>query len=384
MKSKERVKRAFHFNKPDRVPLTTFALRCDFFVFPTTTPKSFQPKNYPPHIWGGATAYSSLLNLILGYKWKKRKNLNLPRKWWNHENELLTIDEWGVIWKSGPTSVDFSMGHPHQGPFHDSWEGVEDYNSPDASDKSRYRFWNSFLMRMLGKNRYLLGVPADVGIHNRVSFLRGMKTLMSDLRRNPSQVSTLVKTITEHFYIMIQQLKDHCPDLDCIGIYDDLGTQHAPFLSPTLFRKFFFNPYKKLIDLTHDLGMDFYLHSCGQVKELLPVFLDLGIDVMEFDSPNMTGVENFKGYAEQQKMAFFLSSDIQTTFSRGTPKEVEEEIKYYIKEVGNNQGGLAFYKYMDYKAIQAPKANARMFDKAIKKWGNYDQQGRIDWIHKEL
>ncbi|MHA1688896.1 MAG: hypothetical protein ACTSYC_07610 [Promethearchaeota archaeon] len=78
------------------------------------------------------------------------------------------------------------------------------------------------------------------------------------------------------------------------------------------------------------------MHSCGNVLALLPEFIDIGIDVMEFDSPHITGVENFKVFAEKRKMAFWLSSNIQSTFVHGTPQDVENEIKYYIKEVGNN------------------------------------------------
>ena len=101
---------------------------------------------------------------------------------------------------------------------------------------------------------------------------------------------------------------------------------------------------------------------------------------MEFDSPHMTGVENFKRFAEERKMAFWLSSNIQTTFVNGTPQDVEEEVKYYIKEIGNNEGGLAIYEYTDFEAIGVPKKNIRKQRKAILKWGNYNENGIIDWL----
>ena len=101
---------------------------------------------------------------------------------------------------------------------------------------------------------------------------------------------------------------------------------------------------------------------------------------MEFDSPHMTGVENFKQFAENKRIAFWLSSNIQSTFIHGTPKDVEDEIKYYIKEIGNNKGGLAIYEYTDYDAIQVPKKNVRAQRKAVTKWGNYNANGIIDWL----
>jgi len=81
-----------------------------------------------------------------------------------------------------------------------------------------------------------------------------------------------------------------------------------------------------------------------------------------------------------RKIAFWLSSNIQSTFIHGTPIDVENEIKYYIKEIGNNEGGLAIYEYTDYDAIQVPKKNVRAQRKAVAKWGNYNENGVIDWL----
>ena len=135
-----------------------------------------------------------------------------------------------------------------------------------------------------------------------------------------------------------------------------------------------------MVSLTHDLGMDFLLHSCGDILGLIPEFIDIGIDVLQFDSPHMTGVENFKKFVQERKMAFWLSSNIQSTFINGTPQDVEEEVKYYIKEVGNNEGGLGICEYTDFEAINAPKRNVRAQRKAVQKWGNYNEKGIIDWL----
>ena len=93
----------------------------------------------------------------------------------------------------------------------------------------------------------------------------------------------LIESVTSYILIVIEKLKEACPPLDSIFIADDFGTQKSAFISPRIFKKFFKDNYKKLVDKTHDLGMDFILHSCGDVLGLLPEFVDIGIDVMEFD-----------------------------------------------------------------------------------------------------
>ena len=379
----ERVKRAFHFDKPDKVPIFYVGLGTDFWPAFSYDPPDFQPTEYPPHIWGGPSYYSTKLARFLYYKWDNihRKNLGLPKKWWNHEKngELLTIDEWGIIWKSGSVKRDKTMGHPYIGPFQESYDNIDEYQPPDAKKDSRYHFWRGIL-KQSGKGRYLYGGPMQAFIYDHASFLRGFTNIMLDFRKNPNQVQKLANMVADFFCDAVEKIKEVIPELNAIFALDDLGTQKGPILSPKMFRRFFFDPYKRVIDLTHDLGMDFILHCCGSVLELFPTFIDLGIDVMEFDQPNVTGVENYKKFAEQQKMAFFLSSDLQTTYTLGTPEEIEEEVKYYVKEIGNNYGGLAFSSYPDNRAIDAPRANIRAFIKAARKWGNYNMQGKIKWL----
>ena len=50
MISKERVHRAFHFGKPDKIPSAPTNLKADFFPNFPSPPRSWQPTNYPPHI----------------------------------------------------------------------------------------------------------------------------------------------------------------------------------------------------------------------------------------------------------------------------------------------------------------------------------------------
>jgi uroporphyrinogen decarboxylase len=159
-----------------------------------------------------------------------------------------------------------------------------------------------------------------------------------------------------------------------------MGTQKSPFISPKIFRNIFKDPYKKIINLTHDLDMDFILHSCGQIFELMQDISEAGVDVFQFDSPHMVGVENLKQFANDRKTAFWLSSNIQTTYVNGTPEDIENEIKYYIQEVGNNEGGLAISEYGSNRALRTPKVNIIAQRQAVEKWGNYDQDGAIEWL----
>ncbi len=381
MNSKERVKCAFHFNKPDKVPLLCISPKSDFFALLQFEPRSWQPTNYPPHVLGGDTTLANPFIRWIAYSWKKkyRKIAGYPKKWWEVPHK--SIDEWGIIWQSsGTKSKDKTLGHPIKGPLEKNWDNLDDLTIPDAKDDARYRFIKTGIWRILGKNRYVLGSIGADGIFHRCCHFRGFNNFLIDLRKNPKQVEKLIKKILPFYLIQIKRYIKTYPFLDSIMIADDLGTQKSPFLSPTMFKKFFSPAYKPLVDLAHASGLDFILHSCGEIYDLIQPLIDIGVDVLEFDSPHMTGVEKFKHYAEEQKIAFWLSSNIQTTWTQGTPKEVEEEIKYYIKEVGNNNGGLSIYEYPQFFALNTPKANVKAQRKATIKWGSYNENGVIEWL----
>ncbi|MBD3343058.1 MAG: hypothetical protein GF353_28430 [Candidatus Lokiarchaeota archaeon] len=381
MNSKERVKRAFHFDKPDRVPMSQINLKTDFFPVSQYEPKSWQPLKYPPHVQGGVTTIAKFFFRNFVYNWKKknRKQAGYPKKWWKEPN--ISIDEWGVLWKSsGTESDDITRGHPYKGPLQESWDDLDQYRIPDAADPKRYRFAKSWIWKRLGKKRYTLGVLGANGFFNLCSQLRGFSNLLIDIVRRKNKVIELTKTVLPYYLTQIKKYKEIYPALDSIMVADDLGTQKSPFLSPNIFKEIFKTPYEQIIKHTHDMDMDFIMHSCGQIYELIPDIIDMGVDVLEFDSPHMTGVDNFKKYAENRKIAFWLSSNIQSTYVLGTPEEVEQEIKHFIKEIGKNEGGLAIYEYTSNNVLRTPKENIIAQREALEKWGQYNTEGIIDWL----
>ncbi len=389
MNRRERVKRAFHFNKPDRVPFIGLTVDSDFYPIEFCAPISWQPTKYPPHVNGGAQNFAQNSYRRDVYDWDKeiREKLGYSETWWEYPHE--SVDEFGVIWRSsGTKSEDKTMGHPFLGPLQDNgtgegWNNLSLLQIPDTSNPLRYKIIEAGRWKEIAEDRYLVGDLGSGGIFNRCSTIRGFNNLLIDLSRNkyPNELQSLIKKVTDYNLGLIENMKKYCPPLDSIMIADDLGAQKSCFLSPRIFKKSFKDYYKKLVDLTHKLGMDFLMHSCGDVLALLPEFVDIGMDLMQFDSPHMTGVENFKHFAQERKMAFGLSSNIQSTFVKGSAKDVEEEIKYYIKEVGNNEGGLAIWEYTNFDTINAPKKNVRAQRKAVQNWGKYDGNGLIEWLN---
>ena len=355
MNRRERVKRAITYNKPDRVPKFKIPFGDTSFLF-NIPQYNWQPteKNVYPYFM------SDIIRKLRLYRWR--------RPAWAHKNwfaiEREEIDEWGCYWNK--MAYDITMGHPGR-PAIETWDQLDSWQVPDLSDPQPYKI-ASWLTKLL-PGRYKVAIPNNFHfIAGRVSMLRGFSNILIDHYRNPKQVHELTKKVTEVFLKHAEMLITHYKPDAFFGA-DDLGTQHQLFFSPAIFKKFYAEPYKKVINFVHDHGCDFILHSCGNVGELIPIFIDLGVDALEFDSPRMTGYETLLKF--RGKIPFWACVNIQSVYPFGTPEKVEQEVKKMIETFSTHEGGYLAYYYADLQVLNVPKRNVRAFDKGLKKWGKY-------------
>ncbi|MFX1298685.1 MAG: uroporphyrinogen decarboxylase family protein [Promethearchaeota archaeon] len=360
MKGKERVKRALNFDKPDRIPKYKL-LFGDVISLNNLPPKSWQPneRGVYPH------SANELLRKLRLYRWKRPDWA--PKDWWKHERE--EIDEWGCYWNK--TENDLTMGHPGR-PAIDTWDKLETWEGPDAANPKVYSFTNA--LSKIFFRRYKTGVVHDfIYIMNRVSMLRGFSNLLIDHRRNPEKVHQLTKKVADVFMSNVEMLITKFSP-DAIWACDDLGTQHDLFFSPETFKKFYAGPYKRIITYCHDHDCAFHLHSCGNIRELIPILIDIGVDSLEFDSPRMTEFEELSKF--RGKFPFWACVNIQSIYPYGTPEDVEQEVKQMIQTFSTQDGGYLAFFYPDTNVINVPKRNVKAFKRALKKWGKYP----LNWI----
>ncbi|MHA1732579.1 MAG: uroporphyrinogen decarboxylase family protein [Promethearchaeota archaeon] len=386
MNKKEVVQRAVAWERPPRIPYAG-SLKSDVFPVMPTLPKTFQPTTHAPHVDGGSYMYKQFWYRLVMYRWKRsaRKDAGYARRFW-HESHR-TVDEWGVYWQGAGTKTarDQTMGHPLQeGAPIGEWDDLDEYQIPDAADPMRYRFARSAISRYFKDKLYTMGTCGSDFFFTRCTMLRGFNQFLVDLGRSPKQVERLLATVLPYYLTTIEKLHENCPWLDCFSAADDWGSQHSAFISPRMFRRFFHEPYKQIVDLVHDLGMKFFLHSCGNIEALMPQFRDLGIDMMEFDSPRMTGLEVFREYAQNQEIFVWGCVDIQTVWPFASPAEVEEEVKAMIGALGPRDGGFGAYEYFNArKVLRVPAENVRAMREAAAKWGKYGPDGTISWLSGE-
>ena len=70
-------------------------------------------------------------------------------------------------------------------------------------------------------------------------------------------------------------------DIDVFAFGEDMVYHTAPLISPQLARKFMLPRYRKVVDFGRSHGVHFFaLDSGGYIDQLIPVWIDAGIDIL--------------------------------------------------------------------------------------------------------
>ncbi len=158
--------------------------------------------------------------------------------------------------------------------------------------------------------------------------LRGMANALTDYYLHPEQVHRLFRALTD-FYVGI--IGRAAREQRCDGIWtsDDLGTQRGPFFSTGIFNEFFLPYYAEMIYCAHSLGMEFWMHACGDVKPFIPGWVEAGLDVLHpIQKHTMDEAAIARRFGD--KLTIFAGLDVQQVIPWGTPERVREEVRYLL------------------------------------------------------
>lgn len=197
-------------------------------------------------------------------------------------------------------------------------------------------------------------IAGSSGIWERPQYLRGMEQLFDDMISDPTLAHRLIEICTDFWVSYLQALAPARGEIDALYMFDDWGTQQDSMVSPSMWREFFAKPYRRITDAAHALGMDFWLHSCGRVTNLIGNFIDVGMDLV---NPYQSGRCGYEEVAQRYagRIAFLTTVDTQSTLPHGTPAQVLSECRR-LEKWATPHGGLIASSY----GYDIPEANERV------------------------
>ena len=129
--------------------------------------------------------------------------------------------------------------------------------------------------------------------------------------------------------------------IDITQVTDDFGAQTGLLISPTMFDTFYRVPMQRAIDLAKSFGIIVFHHDDGDLRQLLPTFVEIGIDVLNPIQWRCGDWDLAALKAEYgAQLCFHGGVDNQRTLPFGTPDDVWAEVQHLIATLASDQTGF--------------------------------------------
>jgi uroporphyrinogen decarboxylase len=172
--------------------------------------------------------------------------------------------------------------------------------------------------------------------------LRGEAQAMMDLVLNPDIVHYCLGKLFDLAYEQTRRLFEALPNgakPTFTYVAEDLGSQKNLMYSPKHIKEYLFPGMKRMIDLAHEAGAAVFHHDDGNITEILPDLVELGIDILNPIQWRADGMDRQWLKDEFGKQLVFHGAlDNQQTLPFGTPQDVRDEVVENISILGKNGG----------------------------------------------
>jgi uroporphyrinogen decarboxylase len=153
---------------------------------------------------------------------------------------------------------------------------------------------------------------------------------------------------------------------------DDSGTQRGEFIDPELWAEMIKPHYRRLCDWIHQhTRWKTFLHSCGSVYNLIPHFIEAGVDILnpvQTSAANMDPARLKKEFG-QQLVFWGGGCDTQQVLNRATPEEIRRHVRERLAVFAPG-GGYVFNQVHNIQSNVPPENIMAMLDAAFE-FGRY-------------
>lgn len=170
-------------------------------------------------------------------------------------------------------------------------------------------------------------------------FSRGFENFMADIAADPPFARKLCRLIIEKNLVMLENFLN-VPEIDGVLLGSDWGSQRGLLMSAEVWDDMIRPGEQKEYDLVHSYGKDVWVHSCGDVQELVPRLVEMKLDVLNPVQPECMDIARLKREFGD-KLAFWGGISTQKTLPFGTPEDVRVEARR-VRDLMSAGGGYIF------------------------------------------
>jgi uroporphyrinogen decarboxylase len=238
-------------------------------------------------------------------------------------------DVFGVVWDR---SIDKDIGNVEGCML--SEPTLEHYAFPDPLDQ---RFFTDIPERIAKYGDRFRVFQIGFSLYERAWTLRGMQNLLMDFYDHPRFVHELLNAIADYNITLVMEALKY--DVDAVYFGDDWGQQHGLQMGPKLWRTYIYPVLERMYRAVHQGGKYVFIHSCGDVDELLDDLIAIGVNCFNPFQPEVMDVAALhRKYG--RRLIFHGGLSTQKTLPYGTIEDVRTETRRLL-EMGK-EGGYIF------------------------------------------
>ncbi|MBP7460120.1 MAG: nucleoside 2-deoxyribosyltransferase [Candidatus Delongbacteria bacterium] len=208
----------------------------------------------------------------------------------------------------------------------------EHYRFPtlESIDYSRFELVKSILPDHL----MVIGQYGD--IFTMVWEMMGFENFSIALFENPDLVAELFDTIGRLVYSMFHTMVQ-MDMVRAIWYSDDIAYAGGLMVGPDVLRTYFFPWLKKIGDLARDYQKPFLYHSDGKLWMVMEDIIQAGVTALHPIEPKAMDIVEIKNQFGHS-LCIIGNIDLAYTLTRGTPQEVEREVRQRIETLAPGGG----------------------------------------------
>jgi uroporphyrinogen decarboxylase len=256
-----------------------------------------------------------------------RVDLTYPRR--TSEDGRIAYDWWGAGWSMEQEGY-FLMDPPLA-----EVETLDEFPWPDPHDPC---LLDGAAQTIAGDGgEHFIAPNFGFCLFERAWSLRGFETFLMDLVLNPGFVAELLERITGIQVALARRFVALGVDGGYFG--DDYGAQQRLLFSPRTWRELFKPRLARMFAVFREADLPVILHSDGDIAEILPDLVDIGLTVLNPVQPEVLDHAWLKR-AFGDRLAFYGGVSTQTVLPRGSPEEVGAAVTSCVQALAADGTGL--------------------------------------------
>jgi uroporphyrinogen decarboxylase len=282
-------------------------------------------------------------------------------------------DEWGITHhRPKPNGLYYSIAQVPLPDFGVTPDDVRNHAWPNMADPQRIAGLRELAQQHRAAGYAVVMKHPFAGLFEMSQRIVGMENALMFMAIQPEVMQAVLEKLLalklSFWEMALPALGDQ---LDIISYADDYGTQVSQLISPAMWREQIKPLLNTLFTRIKQLAphIKLFFHSDGNIRPILPDFIELGVDILNPVQTTATGMEPVALKRDFGRDFVFWGGavDTQGILPNGTPQQVKDDVRRNLDALAPG-GGYVFNTVHNIQADVPPQNIIAMWE-ALREYG---------------